>query len=111
MNGGAVGPPQSEIEARAALATSGSADRRKRAMTVSPDAIREVDEEAAARRVGRERQAEQSALAAGEDDRAQVEEVAGLHRSVAHDSDSARLLDDELDAAIELDPARTRPVR
>ncbi len=40
--------------------------------------VREVDEEASARRVGRERESEQAALAAGEHRRAQVEKVGRL---------------------------------
>ena len=63
--------------------------------------VREVDVEAAARRVRGKRQAEQAALAAGKDDAAHVEEVGGLHCSVAHGSDPPRLFDDELHAAID----------
>ena len=61
----------------------------------------EVDEEAAARRVGRERQPEQSAFAAGQNDVTQIEEVVAEHGAAANGADAARLLDDVLHAAIE----------
>ena len=95
--------PPAQIEPRAGSATSGSADRRKRATTVSPARVGEVDEEAAARRVvGRESQPEQPVLAArGDRRRADRESRAGSTRAVADDADAAALLDDELDGAIE----------
>ncbi len=51
--------------------------------------------------VGRERESEQAALAAGEDGRPQVEKVGRLDRAVPHHADPASLFDDELHAAIE----------
>src|SRR5262249_50326986 len=63
-------------------------------------AIREVDEHAPARRVRREREAEQSLLAARHDRAAQIEEVAVEHDAVADGADAPGLFDDELDGAI-----------
>ena len=96
-----VGPPK-----RRSNRDAGIGDERIRRPAEPRDdrvagTIREVDEEAAARRVGRERQSEQAALAAGEDGRAQIEKVGGLHGAAAHHADPAGLFDDELHAAIE----------
>ena len=80
---------------------AGCADRLKRATTVLPVGIREVDVEAAARRVvGREREAEETALAAARDRARQIEEVRGEHHAVADRADAPALLDDELDGRI-----------
>jgi hypothetical protein len=63
--------------------------------------IREVDEEAAARRViGREDETEQTALAAARDSAGQIEEIGCERRAAANDTNTAGLLNDELHRAI-----------
>ena len=93
---------QSQIEARRRI---GDQPVRRRSPEARDDgvagAVGEVDEEAAAARVvGRERQAEQAPLAAGDDGAAQVEKVGAGHHAVADDPDAPALLDDELHRAV-----------
>ena len=68
-------------------------DRLKRATTVSPFVSVKLTKNRAARReVGRERHAEQTALAAADRDAAQIEEILG-DDAIADDADAAALLD------------------
>ncbi len=59
-------PPNRRSNRDAGSATSGSAERRKRATTVSPERLVKLTKNRPLAAFGRERQAEQPALAAGE---------------------------------------------
>ena len=63
--------------------------------------VREVHKKAAARSgVRREGEAQQPPLAAGRDDRGEIEKICRLHRAIAKGANAPALLDDELDGRV-----------
>ena len=81
-------------------ATSGSADRRKRATTVSPAVLVKLTKKRPLDGIGRERQPEQTLLAAGPHRAVRSRNAAGSSRAAANGADPAALLDDELHGRI-----------
>ena len=91
-------PPRRRSNLVAASATTGFvADRLKRATTVWPDGIREVDEKPAGLSVvRREGETKQPTLSTRVNCARQVEKIGREDRSVAHNPDPSALLNDEL---------------